>query len=69
MDKSLLEMLACPQCRGPLRHDGAGSEQVVGEQVVGELVCTSAACGLAYPIRGGVPVLLIDAARAARPQV
>lgn len=53
LDPALLELLACPASRHPLRHD-AGAE---------ELVCTDAGCGLAYPIRDGIPVLLVDEAR------
>ena len=53
IDPALLELLACPQSRHPLRLDEAASE----------LVCTDAACGLAYPIRDGIPVLLVDEAR------
>ena len=49
----LLEILACPKCRSSLRVDDAASE----------LVCTSADCGLAYPVRDDIPVLLIDEAR------
>ncbi len=51
LDPSLLEILACPDCRGPLRADDAASE----------LVCT--VCGLAYPVRDDIPVLLVDEAR------
>jgi uncharacterized protein YbaR (Trm112 family) len=53
IDPSLLEILACPQCRSPLRADDKA----------GELVCTSQQCGLAYPVRDGIPVLLVDEAR------
>jgi uncharacterized protein YbaR (Trm112 family) len=53
LDPTLLELLACPQSRHPLRHDAAA----------GELICTDAGCGLAYPIRDGIPVLLVDEAR------
>lgn len=53
LDPSLLEILACPQCRSPLRADEAA----------GELVCTNAECGLAYPVRDGIPVLLVEEAR------
>jgi uncharacterized protein YbaR (Trm112 family) len=49
----LLDILACPKCHSPLRPDAAASE----------LVCTGAGCGLAYPVRDGIPVLLIDEAR------
>lgn len=51
IDPWLLERLACPITRTPLRHDATR----------GELV--SDAAGLAYPIRDGVPVLLAEAAR------
>jgi uncharacterized protein YbaR (Trm112 family) len=53
IDPALLALLACPQSRHPLRLDEAA----------GELVCTDAGCGLAYPIRDGIPVLLVDEAR------
>ncbi|HKA68398.1 MAG TPA: Trm112 family protein [Actinomycetes bacterium] len=54
IDPVLLEVLACPRCRSPLRVDEAAAE----------LVCTSPSCGLAYPVRDGIPVLLVDQARA-----
>ncbi len=53
IDDWLLEILACPQCHAPLRADEAASE----------LVCTGEACGLAYPVRDDIPVLLVDEAR------
>jgi uncharacterized protein len=53
IDSWLLEVLACPKCHSPLRADEAASE----------LVCTGADCGLAYPVRDDIPVLLIDEAR------
>ncbi|MDQ1682440.1 MAG: uncharacterized protein QOC60_1161 [Frankiaceae bacterium] len=52
IDAALLAILACPNCRGPLRHDEAASE----------LVCIGE-CGFAYPVRDGIPVLLVDEAR------
>ncbi len=52
----LLEILACPNCHGALAVDHDRDE----------LVCTAPDCGLAYPVRDGIPVLLIDEAR--RPQ-
>jgi hypothetical protein len=54
VDLELLAILACPNCRASLRHDEPASE----------LVCTGE-CGLAYPIRDGIPVLLIHEARSA----
>ena len=49
----LLEILACPNCHGSLAVDHERDE----------LVCLAADCGLAYPVRQGIPVLLIDEAR------
>lgn len=51
IDPWLLERLVCPMTRTPLRYDVEASELI------------SDAAGLAYPVRNGVPVLLIDAAR------
>ena len=51
LDPWLLEVLACPEDHSPLRVDVAASE----------LVCTG--CGLAFPVRDGIPVLLLDEAR------
>lgn len=51
IDPWLLSILVCPVTRTPLTHDAAA----------GELI--SEAAGLAFPIRDGVPVLLVDAAR------
>ncbi len=49
LDPSLLEIIVCPACRADL--------DVTGE----ELVCQG--CGLAYPVRDDIPVLLVDEAR------
>jgi len=53
IDDWLLEILACPKCKSPLRAD----------ETANELVCTNAECGLAYPVRDDIPVLLVDEAR------
>jgi len=53
IDDWLLDILACPQCHAPLHADDEASE----------LVCTNPDCGLAYPVRDDIPVLLIDEAR------
>ena len=49
-DPKMLEALVCPQCQGRLSYDAAAQELV------------SPVARLAYPIRGGIPVLLIDEA-------
>ncbi|HEX2493770.1 MAG TPA: Trm112 family protein [Steroidobacter sp.] len=55
MDSKLLDILACPLCKGPLRY-------VKAQQA---LVCR--ADRLAYPIRDGVPVMLEEEARSLAP--
>ncbi|PKV86073.1 Trm112 family protein [Streptomyces sp. TLI_146] len=55
LEAGLLDILACPACHAPLKD--ATAEEMP------ELVCTGADCGLAYPVRDGIPVLLVDEAR------
>ena len=50
-DPRMLEALVCPQTQGPLSYDAERQELV------------SRAAGLAFPIRGGIPVMLVDEAR------
>ncbi len=50
IDKQLLDVLACPKCKGNVKVEGE------------KIVCQSAQCGLRYPIRDGIPVMLIDEA-------
>lgn len=51
LDPDLLSILVCPVTRTALRYDAAASELV------------SDAAGLAYPVRDGVPVMLVEEAR------
>ncbi len=51
LDVTLLEILVCPACRATLSVDDDASE----------LVCNG--CGLAYPVRDDIPVMLVDEAR------
>ncbi|MBW8484594.1 Trm112 family protein [Actinomadura parmotrematis] len=53
LDSWLLEILACPNCKGTLRADEAAAE----------LACTGP-CHYVYPVRDDIPVLLVDEARA-----
>ena len=50
LSKDLLEILACPQCKGKIMPDEKHEK----------LICE--ACKLAYPVRGDIPVMLIDEA-------
>ncbi|MFQ5911995.1 MAG: Trm112 family protein [Nitrospinota bacterium] len=50
ISKELLEILACPKCKGALRPDE-------GENW---LICD--ACRLKYPVRDDIPIMLIDEA-------
>lgn len=51
VDPRLLEVLVCPLTKGPLEYD----------RIRGELISRSAR--LAYPVRDGAPVMLVDEAR------
>jgi uncharacterized protein len=51
IDPKLLEILVCPLTKAPLRYDSAAQELISEE------------AGLAYPIRDGIPIMLVDEAR------
>ena len=51
IDPKLLEILVCPLTKGPLSYNRAKQELV------------SAQAGLAYPVRDGIPIMLVDEAR------
>ena len=51
MDLRLLDILACPVCKGSLKFDKQGAQ----------LICR--ADRLAFPIRDGIPVMLEDEAK------
>jgi len=50
VDKKLLEILACPACKGGLVYDEKDQK----------LVCQK--CRLKYPVRDHIPVMLVDQA-------
>jgi uncharacterized protein len=51
VDPKLLEILVCPLTKGPLRYD-SDKQELVSDQA-----------NLAYPIRDGIPIMLVDEAR------
>lgn len=53
IDPTLLEILACPACKTPVREEGD------------RLVC--AQCGRRYPVRDGIPVMLVEEAELPKP--
>ena len=63
----LLAIIVCPACHGELAlaDSGEPGQSAQSEKVSqAELVCQG--CGLAYPVRDGIPVLLVDEARSTR---
>jgi uncharacterized protein YbaR (Trm112 family) len=55
LDPVLLEILVCPDCKGSLTVDYEHQE----------LICDQ--CGLIYPVRDDIPVMLVDEARRPEP--
>ncbi len=51
IDPKLLEILVCPLTKGPLVYD-AENQELISERA-----------SLAYPIRDGIPIMLVDEAR------
>ena len=51
LKKELLAIIACPKCKGPVQEDEPKEA----------LICQ--ACRLAYPIREGIPIMLVNEAR------
>jgi uncharacterized protein len=52
VDPKLLEILVCPLTKSALRYDAAAQE-LISDQA-----------GLAYPIKDGIPIMLVEEARA-----
>ncbi len=52
LSRELLDILACPLCKNP----------VVADESHSCLICH--ACQLSYPVRDGIPVMLLDEASA-----
>lgn len=56
MNTRLLEVLVCPLTKGRLEYDAQRSELV------------SRGAGLAFPVRDGIPIMLVEQARKLEPQ-
>ena len=50
IEKALLEILACPACKQDVRLEND------------RIVCRNQRCGLRYPIRDGIPIMLTEEA-------
>lgn len=50
IDKQLLDILACPKCKGDIKLTEKGDGLICGK------------CKLIYPIKDDIPVMLIDEA-------
>ena len=50
IDAKLLDVLVCPACRTKVRPEGE------------RLVCQNPACGLRYPVRDDIPIMLVQEA-------
>lgn len=51
IDSALLSILVCPECKGSVALD----------EPRGGIVCEN--CGIIFPVKDGIPVMLIDEAR------
>lgn len=51
LNQDLLKILACPNCKGPVKYEGDDKGLSCGK------------CLLLYPIKDGIPVMLVDEAQ------
>ncbi len=52
VDKELLEILVCPKCKSDIEYSADDAL----------IVCQNSECALRYPVRDGIPIMLIDEA-------
>ena len=55
IDEALVRKLACPACKGNVEEEN------------GRIVCKNSSCRKSYPIRNGIPIMLIDESETAEP--
>lgn len=55
LSADLVQILRCPKCKHAVAVEND------------RLVCTNASCGLRYPVRNGIPVMLVEEAEAPQP--
>jgi uncharacterized protein YbaR (Trm112 family) len=60
IDKDLLDILVCPSCKKKVEL----KDPAPGDPAQGWLACTG--CGLRYPIRENIPIMLIEEASPAK---
>ena len=61
ISEELLKIIVCPDCHGELvLSDVPDAKQAGSEATDAALTCQG--CGLVYPVRDGIPVLLVDEA-------
>ena len=62
VSEELLSIIVCPDCHGELvLSEVPDAEQAGSAATDATLTCQS--CGLVYPVKDGIPVLLVDEAR------
>lgn len=55
LDPKLLEILACPACKSDVEY----------REKENKIYCTNTECGLIYPVRDDIPVMLVEEAEKA----
>lgn len=63
IDADLLKILACPFCRGAVEHKAKSGGAKDGKPLAeteDKIICLQ--CGRKYPIKNGIPVMLVDEA-------
>ena len=62
IEKELLDILVCPQCNEPVEL----TDPQPGDDAQARLVCVG--CGLRFPVRDDIPIMLIEEAESPQKQ-